>query len=183
LIQKAVAQEIDSKIVITDEQMKEYYEGHREQFVIPDAVRLRQILVKVDPSGSPQDWEEAQKKVQGFIAQAKTSDFSELARQYSEDEATASNGGDTGLLHRGMMDIPELEKAAFSLPLGEVSQPIRTLYGYFIIKVEERKPSKQLSFAEVKKDRLKQEMKDSAHKKRLNDWIVGLKAKAEIQIY
>jgi parvulin-like peptidyl-prolyl isomerase len=183
LIKKVVAQEIDSKIVITDEQMKEYYDGHREQFVIPDAVRLRRILVKVDPSGSPQDWEEAKKKIQGFILQAKTTDFSELARQYSEDEVTAPGGGDTGLLHQGMMDITELEQAAFSLSLGEVSQPIRTLYGYFIIKVEEKVPSKQLSFGDVKKDRLNQEMKESAHNKKMTEWIDGLRAKAEIKIY
>jgi len=183
LIRKVVAQEVDAKLVITDEQMKEYYDGHKEQFMIPDAVRLKRILVKVDPSGSSKDWADAQKKAEGLIVRAKSTDFSEIARKDSDDDETRSKGGDVGMAHRGMVAPEEVEEAAFALPIGGVSSPIRTLYGYYIIKVEERIPSRQLKFSDLNMDRLRQEMKESAHKRALNSWLSGLQAKAKIEIF
>jgi len=82
-----------------------------------------------------------------------------------------------------MMEVKEVEEEAFSLPVGEVSRPIRTLYGYFIIKVEERQPAQQLSFSEINKDLLKQEMQESASQRNIQDLIANLKVKADITIY
>src|SRR3989304_3383428 len=189
LVQKLI-KEARSKVTVSPEDLKRSYDEHPDQFVLPEAVRLRQILIKVDPGGSRQDWGEGQKKAESLIAQAKQSasggsggppeadDFAELARRYSEDETTRSQGGNSGLLHRGMMEVKEVEEEAFSLPVGEVSRPIRTLYGYFIIKVEERQPAKQLSFSEINKDLLKQEMQESASQRNIQDLIANLKVKA-----
>ena len=187
LVQKLI-KEARSKVTVSPEDLKRYYDEHPDQFVLPEAVRLRQILIKVDPGGSRQDWGEGQKKAESLIAQARQttsggSDFAELARQYSEDETTRSQGGNAGLLHRGMMDLKEVEEEAFSLPVGEVSRPIQTLYGYFIIKVEEKQPAKQLSFSEINKDLLKQEMQESASQRNIQDLIANLKVKADITIY
>lgn len=189
LIQKLL-EKVHSTVTVSPEELKRYYDEHPDQFVLPEAVRLRQILIKVDPGGSRQDWEEGQKKARDLVAQARQSsassggsDFAGLARQYSEDETTRSQGGNSGLLHRGMMEVKEVEEAAFTLPVGEVSQPIQTLHGYLIIKVEERQPAKQLSFSEINKDLLKREMEESARQRSLLELIADLKAKAEITIY
>lgn len=186
LIQKVIDQEVHSKISPTDGDLKDYYEGHREQFVIPEQIRLRLILVAVDPSGVAEDWEEGRKKAQGLSDRAKASeDFGSLVAQFSdfEDEFGRERGGDTGLLHGGRLPFQELEPVAFSYHVGEVSEPVRTLYGYVVFRVEEKHPSKPLSYEEVNKELLRREMRSSAAEKRLEEWIKDLKAKAEITIY
>ena len=75
-------------------------------------------------------------------------DFGALAEQYSDDFYKIK-GGDLGWVHRGRLE-PDFEKVAFSLPVGKVSEPFRTQYGYNLIKVEDRQPAKQMKFADVR---------------------------------
>jgi parvulin-like peptidyl-prolyl isomerase len=181
VIQKVVDQEVYSKVHLTESELKEYYEGHQEQFRIPEQIRLRLLLVRVNPSGMRIDWEAGRKKAQELADKARAGeDFSSLAIQFSDDEESRPKGGDTGLLHQGRLPYKELETVAFSYNVGEVSNPVETLYGYVVFKIEEKRPSKQLSYGEVNKEFFRQEMMEAAAKKRLDEWITGLKAGAEI---
>jgi parvulin-like peptidyl-prolyl isomerase len=184
MIQKLTENEVHSKITITDDELKAYYEGHREQFVMPEAVRLRQILIRVDPGGMEPDWDAARKKAQEISDRIRAGeDVASLAAQFSEDDETKAKGGDTGLIHQGRLPFSETEEAAFSRKVGDVSDPIRTLQGYVVFKIGEKRPSKQLAYGEVDKALLRREMKSSATDKRLAEWITGLKAKADIKFY
>ncbi len=181
VIQKIVNREIYSKVHLTDSDLKEYYEGHREQFRIPQQIRLRLLLVRVDPSGLREDWEKGRKKAQELSDRArKGEDFASLAIQFSDDGETRQKGGDTGLLHQGRLPYKELESVAFSHDVSKVSDPIETLYGYVVFKVEEKRHSRQLTYNEVNKELLRTEMKRSTTKERLDEWIAGLKARADI---
>lgn len=181
LIQKVVDREIYSKVHLTDSDLKEHYEGHQEQFRLPQQIRLRLLLVRVDPSGLREDWERGRKKAQELSDRArKGEDFASLAIQFSDDKETRQKGGDTGLLHQGRLPYKELESVAFSHNVGKVSNPVETLYGYVVFKVEEKRPSKQLAYGEVNKGFLRREMRESAVKRRLDEWIAGLKARADI---
>ena len=181
VIQKVVDQEVYSKVQMTDSELKEYYEGHQERFKVPEQIRLRLILVRVDPSGMRKDWEAGRQKAQELADKARAGeDFASLAIQFSDDEVSRQKGGDTGLLHQGRLPFKELEPVAFSHNVGEVSHPVETLYGYMIFKVEEKRPSKQLAYDEVNKEFFRREMTETAAKKRLDEWITGLKAGAEI---
>jgi len=90
-----------------------------------------------------------------------TIEFAKLAAALSEDTATAKQGGDLGLLAEGVME-PAFDKAAFALTLGEVSEPVRSSFGYHLIKVTELVPKKTKPFAEVKDDLLKEYRKNQA---------------------
>jgi parvulin-like peptidyl-prolyl isomerase len=184
LVQKVTHREVESKIAITDADLKEYYDGHKEQFVIPDQIRIRLLLVAVDPAGIAQDWEEGRKKAQDLADRArKGDDFAALVSQFSDDdEVSKQRGGDTGLLHRGQLPYQELEAVAFSHDVGEVSNPVRTLYGYVVFKVEEKRPSRQLSYEELNKELLRREITTSAIERRWAEWIKELRAKADISI-
>lgn len=128
------------------EALKKEYDAKKAQFLIPEEVRARHILLKVDAAHSESS---VLKEIQRIAEEAKTQNFADLARKYSQDVASTQNGGDLGFFSKGRM-VKEFDDKAFSLPVGQVSPPVKTEFGYHLIKVEEKKPSHQQSFEEVK---------------------------------
>ena len=183
-IQQLTDQEVRSKISISDDQMKHYYDGHQEQFKRPSQIRLRILLIRVDPSGLQADWEKARQKAQGLTDRArKGEDFAKLVQEYSDDTELKEKGGDTGLLHQGRLPYAELEGVVYDRDVGSISDPVQTLYGYVIFKVEEKQAAQQMAFDDLNKDFLRKEMQQSATDAKLKEWMDGLRAKAEIKIY
>lgn len=117
-------------IKVKDEELKEYYENYKPK------VRASHILVKDEKTA---------KEVKAKLD--KGEDFAKLAKEYSQDPGSASNGGDLGWFGPGKM-VKEFEDAAYQLKVGEVSDPIKTDYGYHIIKVTDKEKKK--SFNEMK---------------------------------
>ena len=105
-------------------------------------------------------------------------DFAKLAKEFSQD-IYASKGGDMGFGHKGSI-IPEIEMVANKLQVGEVAGPIWSIYGYHIIKLEEKAPPIQRTFAEVKEN-LKKEREQAEFKKMKIQWIEELKKEAKIE--
>jgi parvulin-like peptidyl-prolyl isomerase len=177
-------QEVRSKISISDDQMKSYYDGHREQFRQPEQIRLRILLVGVDPSSLRDDWEKGRQKAQKLADRAnKGENFEALVRQFSDDTEFKAKGGDTGLLHQGRLPYAELEPVVFAREVGSISEPVRTLYGFVVYRVEEKKPAQQMAFENLNKELLRTEMQESATQAKLKEWIDGLRSKAEVKIY
>ena len=138
------------KVDIPEEEIKTYYEVNIDDFVMQEQVRARHILIKVSPDADPQGVEEARKRAEEILAQAKKGeDFASLAKKYSEGP-TAEKGGDLGYFPRGMM-VKEFEEAAFSLKPGELSTVVRTQFGFHIIKAEDVKQERTQSLDEVRK--------------------------------
>ncbi len=149
LAQEYMRENVEGKVKVTDKEVKDYYEKHKSEFVQPEQVRARHILVKVPPKADKKQWAEAKKKAEMIRAKAlKGEDFAKLAQEYSDDPGSKGRGGDLGYFQKGRM-VPEFEQAAFALKTGQVSQPVKTTFGYHIIKVEGKKPSKQESFKDV----------------------------------
>jgi peptidyl-prolyl cis-trans isomerase C len=183
-IRQLTDQAVLSKVSITDDQMKSYYDGHREQFTMPEQIRLRVLLIGVDPSGRSEDWEKGRLKAQGLADRAKKgADFAELVRQYSDNTEFKAQGGDTGLIHQGRLPYPEVETAAFAEPVGAIGAPVRTLYGYVVFQVEEKKPAQPMAFENLNKEFLRKEIQESATQAKLKEWIDGLRSKADVKIY
>ncbi|MBI3811980.1 MAG: peptidylprolyl isomerase, partial [Nitrospirae bacterium] len=170
-IRQLTDQEVRSRIIVSDEQMKSYYEGHWEQFKMPEQVRLRILLIGVDPSGLSADWEKGRQRAQELADRAKKGeDFPGLVRQFSDETEWKAKGGDTGLLHQGRLPYSELEPVAYAKGAGSISDPVRTLYGYVVFKMEERKPAQQLEFKDLNKDLLRKEMQESVTEAKLKEW-------------
>lgn len=137
LLSTLLKKEIEEKAVVSDKEIKEYYDKNPEEFKT-DQVRASHILV------------ETEQEAQDVLERIKNGEeFSKLAESFSKDRGTASRGGDLGFFGRGMM-IPEFEHMAFSLKPGEVSQPVKSRFGYHIIKVIEKKEGDQLPLDDVK---------------------------------
>ncbi len=147
--------DFEKKVKPTEGEIKYYYEEHKRDFYKEKQVRARHILFKVPPKASAKELEKIRKKAEKVLKLAKEGkNFAELAKEYSEDKASAKNGGDLGFFTYKMMVRPFSEKA-FSLKPGEISDLVKTSYGYHIIKVEEVKEAKTLPLEEVKEKIIK----------------------------
>ena len=149
-----------------------------EKFKEPESVRPRYIYIKINPS-EPDGKKKAKERAKEAYSKIKSgSNFGEIAQTYSQDMSRIK-GGDIGFVHKGMMP-QDVEKAAFSLKVGQVSEIIETDIGYHILKVEEKRASRQFSFNEIK-EKLKKELTESMQKKRLEGLIKRLRENAKIQ--
>lgn len=121
---------------VSDADVEAYYKGHAVEFERPRRVRVAHILVRVPPVGGSEAEEKARAKVEQAIKRARAGeDFGKLAKEISEDAATAGAGGEIGSVTRGEI-VPVFEQAAFALKKGEISrEPVRTPFGYHAIKV------------------------------------------------
>jgi peptidyl-prolyl cis-trans isomerase SurA len=154
-VDKLVNKEITSKIIITDADVKSFYEANKPSFNLAEpAVHMAQILVTQFPdpnvhnlkNSKAQNDKEAQTKIQDIAARLKRGeDFGMLAQNYSEDPNSAPNGGDMGFVKESDLDKanPELRKMVFSLPNNGISPIIHTGEGYRILKVISKEPAGQ----------------------------------------
>lgn len=131
-------------------QVQAFYASRPELFTEPEQLRLRIIVLAVDPSSPKQAWEQAREEAARLRSRAaRGADFGELARLHSSD-ASAANDGDLGYLHRGMLPAAIDALAGEQLKPGEVSEPLRVLEGYALVRLEDRRPAELRRFADVK---------------------------------
>jgi|SRR3972149_220802 len=164
---------------ITDTYLEDYYNKNKEKFKEPERIRLREILLRADPGSGPKGWEEVRLRAEDILKELKAGkDFAKLAEEVSED-MYASKGGDLGFAHMGSI-MPEIEAVAEKMNVGDVAGPIWSLYGYHIIKLEEKAPAVQKTFAEVKEN-LKKNLEDTDYKRMKLKWLKELKKDAKIE--
>ena len=135
LLKQKVMASLGSQIVISYKDVVDFYHTHIDSLPLrPQMVNLSQIFLRL-----PNHEDESYQKLSELLQRVRQGeDFAHLAKKYSEDPGSAELGGDLGFFSPGTM-LPEFEKAAFSLKLGEVSDVVRTSAGYHIIKLEEKK--------------------------------------------
>jgi peptidyl-prolyl cis-trans isomerase D len=157
---------ISADISVDEEQLKASYEERKDEFRSPETRTTRHILIKV--GGDVSD-DEAKVEAQKLLDELKAgADFSELAREHSDDKGSGSNGGDLGVIERGMMVKP-FEDAAFALQQDQISELVRSRFGYHIIQVTTIVGGDLQSFDDVK-----QQLADE-FKKREADALFGEK--------
>ncbi len=122
---------------VSDADIEAYYKEHGAEFEEPKRLRVAHVLVRVPPVGGSEAENTARAKVEDVIKRARAGeDFAKLAREISEDKASAVQGGELGLVGPGELVAP-FEQAAFALKKGEISAPVRTPFGYHAIRVLE----------------------------------------------
>ena len=125
------------QVKLDDQEIEYYYEDNQDQFMREKEVRARHILFSVPSDASAQQEEKIKGKALSVLEKARAGqDFSELAKEYSEDISTKDQGGDLGYFSRGRMIRP-IEEAAFNVEKGQVSDLFKTTFGYHIVKVED----------------------------------------------
>lgn len=129
------------QVTVTDDEIRDYYDAHMDEFSKEKTVEARHILIRVPPDADAATDEAAKAKAQEIADKAKAGeDFAELARTYSEGP-TKDRGGELGEFTRSQMVKPFADKA-FSMAPGEISEPVKTQFGYHVIKVEKVNPAK-----------------------------------------
>lgn len=151
-----------SEVVVSDDEIEVYYEDHPDEFHNPKTVEARHILIKLNQDASPEEVAKAKERIEAVLQKAKDGqDFAELAKENSED-SSKDKGGYLGTFKRDAMVKPFSEKA-FSMKAGELSDPVRTRFGWHIIKVEKVNQATTTSFADAKSDIL-QKLTDEGSK-------------------
>lgn len=139
-----------SKAPVSEEEIASYYEEHASEYLLPRRIRARHILFKLPPKADAQAEAQVRKKAEELLQQIRKGvDFAQLAQSFSEDPGSSHSGGDLGYFKQGEMVKP-FEEAAFALKAGEVGGPVRTEFGYHLIKVEEIRESGKASLSQVK---------------------------------
>lgn len=142
-------------VSVSDDEAKAYYEAHKSEFVQPEQRDTSHILISPYHSSgtgddtqtaTQEDWDAALAEAERIRGEIQSStDFSIQAKQYSDDTATKDSGGELGLITRGQM-AAAFEDAVFSLKKNQVSQPVKTQYGYHLIIVTDIIPATQLTY-------------------------------------
>jgi peptidyl-prolyl cis-trans isomerase D len=131
-------------------EIADYYAQHSFEYNKDEEVKARHILIKAE-KGNKAAEEAALKKITDIAKEAKGKDFGDLAAKYSEDPGSKAKKGDLGFFGRGRM-VPEFDQAAFSLPVNQISAPIKTDYGYHLIQVTEKKAKASTPLEKAKMD-------------------------------
>jgi parvulin-like peptidyl-prolyl isomerase len=182
LAKAAFDREVTAKVEVTENTMRAYYDVDPSRFVVPEQAQYRQILIAVDPSGSPAEWKAAQARAAELAKQARAgTSFGDLAKAHSRHDASREQGGDMGWVHRGQLDHDE-ETAVFALKPGGISDPVRTLYGFVVYRLEAKKPQRPLTYDEVNRTRLADELRRAETDRVRSAWLAGLRQRAKVEI-
>ena len=148
---------VSAQTPVTTQDLQAYYDQHRDEYRLPEQVKVSHILIKTplpaaDGKVDDKAVEAARVKAEDVLKQVKAGgDFAKLAEKYSDDPGSAKNGGSLGLIGRGRT-VPEFEKAAFSLPKGQISDLVKSSYGYHIIRMDDKQDAHMKTLEEVKGD-------------------------------
>ena len=141
-------EDLAKKVVVTDEKLKAFYEEQIDQYTTPERRKISHILFKINDKTTDKAALEKALKAKQDLA---NKDFAALAAEVSDDKLTAKKGGDLGLFNIGTME-KAFEDAASALKLGEVSNPVKSAFGYHLIKVTELVPGNIKTFDSVKNE-------------------------------
>ena len=151
-------QNYTAKVAVSDVEISEYYEEHPDEFQNPKTVEARHILIKVGQDAAPEEVAKAKEKIEDILKKARgDQDFAELAKQYSEGPSK-DKGGHLGSFRRDAMVKPFADKA-FAMQAGEISDPVRTQFGWHIIKVEQVNEATVTTLTDAK-DKISQKLTD-----------------------
>jgi peptidyl-prolyl cis-trans isomerase C len=181
LITKYVATEIDQKATVSDGEVADYYERHKDGFKRPKSVWMLHILVRVDPAATNEERQQRRQRAEEVLEKLRQGgDFAQLAWDYSDDPYRVK-GGDYGVIHKGRLD-PQLEAVVFALEPGETSDITETIYGFHIVRVKGIAAPQQLSLEEVR-EKVRKKMEDQKREEIRSGLLARLRENTEIEVY
>lgn len=178
-VERLLARRVAPDVVISEDEIRRYYEAHRQRFQVPEAVRVRHILIRRTVDGAKDGGASAQRRITRIRAQLEAgADFVALAERHSEEPAGAQ-GGDLGYIQRGQM-LPPLDQAAFALAIGEISPVVTTAIGFHVLMVTDRRQATTKPLEAARAD-IRTTLRQAAYDRAVSAYIRTLRAKADIQ--
>ena len=168
IVSRLLDDEVDKKVTVTEEEIKAYYGANQEKFKTPEVLRASHILVE-----TKQEAEDVRAEL------AKGANFEELARKRSIDP-TAKTGGDIGYFTEGQL-VPEIEDITLTMQVGDVSEVVKTDFGYHVLKLTERRESR-IKDLEQSHDAIAQAIERIKKQNLFNEFVEDLKEKSKIII-
>ncbi len=171
----------DGALTIGDAEMQEYYKTNEKRFEVKERIKARHILIKLDKAADEAAQKEAKTQIDAIYKEAKKkgTDFAELAKTKSQGPS-GPRGGDLGWFGRGKM-VKEFETAGFAMKPGEISKPLKTQFGWHVLKVEEREAAGQKKFDEVKDDIL-EKLEARQFREARNKLLDRLRAEGKVEV-
>jgi parvulin-like peptidyl-prolyl isomerase len=180
LVQETLRRVLGVGIDITDNEIREYYDEHPDEFITKPKVNLAQIFLQI-PSGSTEEEIEKirRKAAELHVLIEDGMDFSELAKKYSEGPFR-DKGGIIGIAGPGEI-LPELEEIAFNLKTGETSEVIQTVYGFHLLQALEAFPARKVTFEEAQQV-IEERIHETKRSEKYKDWMERLREDSYIDI-
>lgn len=168
---------------VTDQATREFYDKNKAKIQAPERVRVRHILVRFDPKGSPADKEKAREKAANILKRAQDGeDFAKLAAEYSEDPGSKAQGGDLGWVTQGQT-VPTFEQAAFALKKpNDLSPVVESQFGFHIIQMQEHQDAGTLPYEQVK-GRIGELLQQQQAQQQLAARVRELRSKAKVEVF
>jgi peptidyl-prolyl cis-trans isomerase C len=167
LVSMVLKREVEDKAIVDDAEAKAFFDQNADKFTVGTELRASHILVQTEEEANS-----IHEKIKN------DEDFTKLAKEYSKDKGSAEKGGDLGYFARGKM-VPEFERAAASLKPGEVSEPVKTRFGYHIIKLTDIKEGTPANF-EQSSESIKRQLLAEKRKKLFDRHVEQLKAELDV---
>ena len=181
VISEYVTRELRLGVSVSDAEVKAYYDEHKEMFKQEETVEARHILLAVEDASDEAAVEEAGKKISALRERIEGGeDFSELAKEYS-DCPSGENGGSLGEFGRGRM-VPPFDRAAFSLEVGVLSEPVLTQFGWHLIEVTAKNGGGTVALADIE-PRLREYLENVALEDKVTSHVDELRENCEIIIF
>jgi foldase protein PrsA len=176
-------------VTVSEEEAQAYYETHKSEYVEQESREVRHILISpftkamdgtVATSATQQEWDAAEAEAERARSEIQNgSDFVTVVEKYSDDEATSELGGELGAVTRGLM-VPAFEVVVFNLQAGEISQPVKTQYGYHVIEVTDITPERQLAYDQVKEN-IKTALLEAKQAEAWEQWLTLTQVRLGVQ--
>ncbi len=180
LFSKLMQQEIRARITVTPEEIESYYRDHEQDYFKPERIRVRHLLIKVGQEAGAEELQAAREKIDGILVQFQGGeDFVDLIRTHSPGTIQGDESL-SGWLKHGEF-LKELEDVAFSLPVGEVSDPIQSQAGFHLLQVAEKEEASQLAMETVG-DSIKEKLLREKMKVDHGEWLREMRENAQVEI-
>ena len=182
VVAKVIELELAAKLSLNEASVRGFYDQHQDRFTEPKAVRASHLLIGVPENADDATQDAAKERARRVLAQIREgASFAELAQTHSEDQATATSGGDLGFVVEGQM-VPPFEQALFALEPGALSALVRSPFGFHIIQAVAHRPERVVPFAEAS-GTIRLMLLDREREVLTASFINELKAASSIEVY
>ncbi len=181
MTQAVIGQQVSSRLTVTKEEIQKYYDEHKSDFVRSEGVRLAEILISNEGATTEEELAAVEKKARDVHARvARGERFDEMARRFSDSEASKEQGGDIGIFRRGVLQ-KEIEDEVFAANPGYVTDLMPVSRGWLILKVTDRRREGQADLEEVSEE-IRNILMAPLYQPAIREYLASLRKDAYIEI-